>query len=228
MKKNEVAQQVELVQSIKVDINLVDNNDGQIDGVKRNPREMTEMEFKKLKKSLSRNPDFTAISELKLYKVGERYITIGGNMRLRAMKDLGWQYVIGKLIPEGTPVERLNEYILLDNANFGKWDFDALANEWSAELLADMNIEIPEQAEPSEDEIAEDDNADIEQLKPAEAKSKVGDIYILGEHRLIVGDSTKREYLDALMQGQLADLLITDPPLQCELRGKDGGKKENR
>lgn len=226
MKKNEVAQQVELVQSIKVDINLVDNNDGQIDGVKRNPREMTEMEFKKLKKSLSRNPDFTAISELKLYKVGERYITIGGNMRLRAMKDLGWQHVIGKLIPEGTPVERLNEYILLDNANFGKWDFDALANEWSAELLADMNIEVPEQAEPSEDEIAEDDNADIEQLKPAEAKSKVGDIYILGEHRLIVGDSTKREYIDALMQGQLADLLITDPPYNVSYEGKTAERKK--
>lgn len=138
---------VELVQSIQVDINLVDNNDGQIEGVKRNPREMTEAEFKKLKKSLSKNPDFTAISELKLYKYGERYITIGGNMRLRAMKELGWQHVIGKLIPESTTTEKLNEYILLDNANFGKWDFDALANEWEAELLADMNIDVPKISE---------------------------------------------------------------------------------
>lgn len=227
MKKNDSAQQVELVQSIKVDINLVDNNEGQIDGVKRNPREMTEMEFKKLKKSLSRNPDFTAISELKLYKVGERYITIGGNMRLRAMKDLGWQQVIGKLIPNDTPIERLNEYILLDNANFGKWDFDALANEWSADLLADMNIEIPEQAEPTCEEVAEDDNADIEQMKPAEPTSRLGDIYILGEHRLIVGDSTKKEYLDALMQGQLADLLITDPPYNVNYEGSDGKKIAN-
>lgn len=141
------APSVDLVQSVQVDINLVDNNDGQIEGVKRNPREMTEAEFKKLKKSLTRNPDFTAISELKFYKLGERYVTIGGNMRLRAMRDLGWTTVIGKLIPEGTSAEKLNEYILLDNANFGKWDFDALANEWEAELLADMNIDVPKISE---------------------------------------------------------------------------------
>lgn len=51
------------------------------------------------------------------------------------------------MIPEDISTEKLNEYILLDNANFGKWDFDALANEWEAELLADMNIDVPKISE---------------------------------------------------------------------------------
>ncbi len=147
MAKKKTADQlpnIDLIQSIKVDISLVDNNEGQIPGVPENPREMTEMEFKKLKKSLQRDPDYTAISELKLYPFEGRWIAIGGNMRLRAMKELGWEQVIAKPLPADTPKETLTRWILLDNANFGKWDFDKLANQYSEDLLSDINIEIPE------------------------------------------------------------------------------------
>ena len=79
---------IELIQSEKFDIALVDNNTGQIPGVPENPREMTEMEYKKLLKSLQRDSRYTAISELKLYPYEGRWIAIGGNMRLQAMKEL--------------------------------------------------------------------------------------------------------------------------------------------
>lgn len=79
---------IELIQSEKFDIALVDNNTGQIPGVPENPREMTEMEYKKLIKSLQRDSRYTAISELKLYPLNGRWIAIGGNMRLQAMKEL--------------------------------------------------------------------------------------------------------------------------------------------
>lgn len=134
---------ISLIQSIRIPVDLIDNNDGQIEGVKANPREMTDTEFKKLKKSLKRDPEFTALSELKVYPYKGRWVTIGGNMRLRAIRELGWAEVIAKPIPKDTDIETLNRWILLDNANFGKWDFDRLANEWEETLLADMNISVP-------------------------------------------------------------------------------------
>lgn len=230
MAKKKTASQlpnIDLIQSVKVDISLVDNNVGQIPGVPENPREMTEMEYKKLKKSLQRDPDYTAISELKLYPFEGRWITIGGNMRLQAMKDLGWEQVIAKPLPADTPTETLTRWILLDNANFGKWDFDKLANQYSEDLLNDMNIEIPEQPEPEAEEEAKDDNCDISAIKPEVPHSRLGDIYQLGNHRLIVGDSTKSRYLEALMEGELADLIITDPPYNVDYQGSNGKKIAN-
>lgn len=154
---------IDLIQSIKVPIDLVENNTGQIPGVKENPREMTVNEFNKLKKSLKRDANMTAISELKIFPLGDKWVTIGGNMRLQAMRELGWKEVIAKPIPADTDAETLNRYILLDNANFGKWDFDKLANEWDMSLLDDCAINIPglgEIAEETDEEKAPKNIAD--------------------------------------------------------------------
>lgn len=217
---------IELIQSEKFDIALVDNNTGQIPGVPENPREMSEMEYKKLLKSLQRDSRYTAISELKLYPYEGRWIAIGGNMRLQAMKELGWTTVIGKPIPADTDTETLTRWILLDNANFGKWDFDKLANQFDTDLLDDLCIEIPPAPE-IEDEEAKDDNCNPSDLAPAVPTSRLGDIYQLGVHRLVVGDSTKSLYLDALMQDDLADCLITDPPYNVNYEGSNGKKIAN-
>lgn len=222
-KKKDRQPDIELIQSRKFPIDLVDNNTGQIPGVPENPREMSEMEYKKLLKSLRRDSQYTAVSELKLFPLDGRWVAIGGNMRLRAMNKLGWEYVIGKPLPEDTDAETLTRWILLDNANFGKWDFDRLANQFDTDLLSDMNIDIPIQPEPEAEEEAKDDKADIEALKPSAPKSKPGDIYRLGDHLLICGDSTDMRFLDALMQDELADCIITDPPYNVNYQG---GTKE--
>lgn len=219
--------EISLVQSVKIPVELIDNNTGQIPGVRENPREMTEQEYKKLKKSLMRDPDYTAISELKLYPFRGRYVAIGGNMRLHAMKEIGWTDVVAKILPEGTPIETLNRWILLDNANYGKWDFNKLANEWEEDLLSDMNIDIPVMPDPEAEEEAKDDNCNVEELKPDIPRSRLGDIYQLGAHRLIVGDSTKSRYLEALMDGEPADLLVTDPPYNVNYEGSNGKKIAN-
>ncbi len=210
-RKKDIQPDIELIQSRKFPIELVDNNTGQIPGVPENPREMSEMEYKKLLKSLRRDSQYTAVSELKLFPLDGRWVAIGGNMRLQAMKELGWEYAIGKPLPEDTDAETLTRWILLDNANFGKWDFDRLANQFDMDLLSDMNIDIPSQPEPEVEEEAKDDKADIEALKPSVPKSKPGDIYRLGDHLLICGDSTDMRFLDALMQDELADCIIVDP-----------------
>lgn len=221
------APEIALVQSIKVPIELVDNNTGQIPGVNENPREMSDVEFRKLKKSLTKHPNFTALNEMKIYPYEGRWVAIGGNMRLRAMTELGWTHIIGKPIPADTDAETLNYYILLDNANFGKWDFERLARQWAADILDDVCIEIPEVDEPQVEEEAKDDNYDVAANTPETPVSKLGDIYQLGSHRLIVGDSTKPEYLIALMGDETADCLITDPPYNVDYEGSHGKKIAN-
>lgn len=225
-KKNTDIPEIDLIQSVKIDISLVDNNDGQIPGVNRNPREVDEIKYRKLKESLKRDAGLTAISELKLYPYQGRWVAIGGNMRLRAMRELGWTEVIAKPIPEDTSKDALNRYILLDNTSFGKWDFDALANEWSSEVLSDCAIDLPEQPTPEDEEEAKDDNCDIDELKPENPRSRLGDIYVLGTHRLICGDSTKQVYLDALMGDDQADIIITDPPYNVDYTGGTKEKKK--
>lgn len=218
---------IDLIQSIKVPIDLVENNTGQIPGVKENPREMTVNEFNKLKKSLKRDANMTAISELKIFPLGDKWVTIGGNMRLQAMRELGWKEVIAKPIPADTDAETLNRYILLDNVNFGKWDFDKLINDWDANLLSSVCIDIPEQQEIQEQEEAVDDNCDIEAIKPEQPKSKFGDIYELGGNKLVVGDATIAKFYDALMGNDLADCVITDPPYNVDYQGANGKKIQN-
>lgn len=155
---------IDLIQSIKVDINLVDNNEGQIPGVKKNPRECLDVKYRKLKKSLQRDAGLTAISELKIYPFQGRWVTIGGNMRLHAMKELGWKQVIGKPIPVDTPPEVLNRLIILDNSNFGQWDFDALANEWDEQLLSDLAVDIPNLNDALEQRQKEEEERELRSL----------------------------------------------------------------
>lgn len=213
--------EIDLIQSIKVPIELIENNTGQIPGVNSNPREMTEMEYKKLKKSLKRDANMTAIQELKLFPFNGKWVAIGGNMRLHAMRELGWKEVIAKPIPADTDAETLNRYILLDNANFGKWDFDKLANEWNTDLLLSVCIDVPDVGEIETEEEARDDNCDIEEIKPKIPQSKLGDIYRLGNHVLVVGDATKEVFYKALMGDACADCVVPDPPYNVDYQGGD-------
>lgn len=148
---------IDAIQSIIVNLDLIDNNTGQIPGVKPNPREMTDMEYRKLVKSLRRDASYTAICELKVYPFNGRWVAIGGNMRLKAMRELQWPVAIVKPIPVETDAPTLNRYILLDNAHFGRWDFDSLANLYSLDLIDDMNIHIPPKPLLDEEESDESD-----------------------------------------------------------------------
>lgn len=90
------------------------------------------------------NPEMLSLRELLVYKHGEKYVTIGGNMRLNALLDLEYQEAPCKIIPKDVSNEQLKAYILKDNASFGEWDFNLLANEWDEELLENSSITIPD------------------------------------------------------------------------------------
>lgn len=211
---------MEVVQSTIIKLSDIELNRGQIEGLPPNPRFIRDEKYKKLIKSLQDNPEMTALRELLVFEQGGKFVIIGGNMRYRAMKELGYKETICKIIPAGTPAEALKAYTIKDNAGFGEWDFEQLANDWDLDQIESWGVDIPDVDLDPEPEEAEEDNFDVESNMPKNPVSKIGDIYRLGRHRLVCGDATIAEHLDALMDGKSANAYITDPPYNVDYVGK--------
>lgn len=126
-----------LVQSVMIPLSKIEPNKGQIEGLPLNPRLIRDEKFEKLKRSISEDIEMTALREILVIEHSGKYVIIGGNMRFRAMQDLGIKEAPCKVIPADTDVEKLRAYIIKDNAGFGDWDWDDLANEWSDDPLSD-------------------------------------------------------------------------------------------
>lgn len=124
-----------------IPISKLEVNKGQIEGLPKNPRFIKDDRFEALKKSIQDAPEMLALRELIVYPFGDKFIVIGGNMRLRACKDLGYKEIPCKVLDETTPPEKLREYTIKDNVAFGKDDFDILANEWEVDELVDFGME---------------------------------------------------------------------------------------
>lgn len=123
-------------------------NEGQFYGLPKNPRWIRDARFEALKKSIEDAPEMLELRELLIYPLSDleghedKFIVIGGNMRLRACKELGYTEVPCKVLPRETPVKKLREYAIKDNEAFGQNDFDVLANEWDNEELRDFGMEL--------------------------------------------------------------------------------------
>lgn len=133
----------DLVQSVRLPLSKIQPNNGQIEGLPKNPRFIRDDKFKKLVKSIEDNPEMTALREVLVYPHAGKYVIIGGNMRYQALKELGYKEAICKVLPENTTPEQLQAYAIKDNAGFGEWDFDLLANDWDADLLCDWGVDVP-------------------------------------------------------------------------------------
>nr|DAX66380.1 MAG TPA: adenine specific DNA methyltransferase [Caudoviricetes sp.] len=226
------------IKTLQLPLSKIHPNTGQLvsKGIPKNPRFIREGKYEKLLQSIKDDPEMLSLRELIVMDSGDKnvgYVIIGGNMRFRAMKELGYKEAPTKILPSDFPVDKARRIILKDNASFGETDFDALLSDWSIEDISSAAIDIPDIDDPhlEEAEDAEEDNFDVAGNIPKIAQAKDGDIYRLGEHRLICGDSTKQEYINALMDGDMADLLVTDPPYNVDYSEKnealnraDGGK----
>lgn len=158
---------------------------------------------------------------------GEKNIIVEGHGRLMALKELGYEEVPCIRL-DFLSDEQRRAYALAHNktAEMSNWDFDLLDSELDNILDIDMTnfgFEIEEE-EPEEPEVTEDD---YEVLVPEEPKAKLGDIYQLGGHRLMCGDSTKAEDVARLMDGDFADLVVTDPPYNVAIENSKGMNIEN-
>lgn len=208
------------VKTQDISIKLIEANKGQIEGLPKNPRLIKDHKFEKLVKSIEENPEMLNMRELLVYPHGGKFIVIGGNMRLEALKKLGYKSAPCKVIPQDATVEQLRAYTIKDNNGYGEWDFDLLAGEWDTELLDDWGVDLPaweEEEEKTLEDVSEDDfNEEDEDITE---RCQRGDVWQLGEHRLMCGDSTNADDVAKLMGGAMADVVFTDPPY--------GMKKEN-
>lgn len=208
----------------KIDISKVCANEGQIDGLPRNPRTMRKEKFDKLMKSIRDLPEMTEARDLLVYPHDGKFVVLGGNMRLRAYRELGWKEVPCCILPEGMPADKLREIVIQDNNPFGETDWDMIANEWDVEELKDWGVDLPESwntSEAEEQKEAEEDDFSDEDAEKAEPRVKPGEIWQLGEHRLMCGDSTDAASVALLMEGEKADMVFTDPPYGVSIGDKN-------
>lgn len=202
-------------------------NTGQIEGLPSNPRQWTKDEMDSLKKSISETPELLEARGAIVYPYDGKYIVLGGNMRLSAVKSLGWKEMPCVVLPDDMPVEKLKEIVVKDNGSFGEWDMDALANEWDDLPLSDWgvnvnweNIDIASTSGGSTDGgVSEDDFEEgADNIEPV---VKLGEIWQCGEHIIMCGDSSDAESVKKLLGGAKADMVFTDPPYGVAIGDKN-------
>jgi DNA modification methylase len=170
-----------------------------------NPRIIKDDKFAKLVKSIN---EFPQMLNLRPIVVNDDMVVLGGNMRLKACKEAGLKEIPIIKASELTEQQQ-KEFIVKDNVGYGEWDWNDLANNWDEQELIDWGLDIPgfdaEVIEAEEDDFAVPDGG-------IETDIVLGDLFEIGEHRLLCGDSTDSDQVAKLMNGQKADMVFTDPP----------------
>ena len=200
---------------VKVDIN-------ELISPEYNPRQITDDEMEKLKNSIN---EFGYIAPIIVNKHNNHII--GGNQRYEALKSLGYTDVDVVFVDE-PDLNREKALNIALNKISGEWDFVKLADIIDELELNDFDIPLTgfdeqelenfyiEEENPKEHEPVEVAEDDYEEPDDLEVTVQTGDIYILGNHRLMCGDSTKKEDVALLMEGKQADMVFTDPPYDLE------------
>jgi DNA modification methylase len=183
----------------------------------KNPRGIKERDLERLKHQLLR---LGVYKPLVCCQEKGKYVVLGGNMRIRALKELGLKEVEISIVDAKTEKVKI-EYALSDNDRVGYYEEEALAALLQPHLatleLNDFRVDIGrptdlksilEDYSPDFDEAA---NA-VPEISDAPAKTKRGEIFQLGRHRLMCGDSGSAEDLDRLLAGANIQLVNTDPP----------------
>jgi DNA modification methylase len=180
-----------------------------------NPRLIKDDKFKKLVQSVK---DFPEMLKIRPIVVNKEMIILGGNMRFKACKEAGLKEV--PIIITDLTEEQQKEFLIKDNVSGGEWDWDMLANEWDANDLKDWGLDLP----LGYDEVlkAEEDEFEVPE-GGIETDIVLGDLFEIGEHRLLCGDSTCSDTVAKLMDGQKAELLFTSPPYS-DMREYNGNK----
>lgn len=187
-----------------------------------NPRVIKDDKFDKLVKSIS---EFPKMMELRPMVINADNIVLGGNMRLKALKHLGYKEVPEAWVKRADELteEEQRRFIISDNVGFGEHDWEMLKTEWDIEELSEWGLDIPDfEIEPEVLE-AEEDDFDVPE-GGVETDIVLGDLFEIGEHRLLCGDSTDSDSVAKLMNGEKADMVFTDPPY---LMGFEGGMQTN-
>jgi DNA modification methylase len=187
-----------------------------------NPRVIRDEKFKKLVKSIEEFPKMMALRPM---VVNEDMVVLGGNMRLKALKELGYKEVPNDWVKSAKDLteDEVRRFIIADNVGFGEHDWEMLANEWDVEELSEWGLDI-HGFEIAEELEAEEDDFEV----PDEITTDIvlGDLFEIGEHRLLCGSSIDTNHIDLLMNNEIPDLIHTDPPYGMNAVSKSGVLKE--
>lgn len=181
-----------------------------------NPRKLTTEEHQQLKDSLQR---FGIVDPVIVNNNKEREnILVGGHQRVRIWKELGNETI--PAVEINLTYEKERELNVRLNKNVGSWDMDMMANHFDVEELTDWGFKTEELF--FQDDIVTDGNIpDDEVPEIKQSRVSFGDVYQLGNHRLMCGDSTSEKDVEKLMNGEKADLIFTDPPYGVSYKGTD-------
>lgn len=125
-------------------LSKLEENNGQIAGLPANPRTIQPDKLQKLKQSILDNPEMLQLRGLMVYPYEDMYIVIGGNMRLRAMLELGMTSAPCVVIPSHVTPDKLRAYTILDNSSMGDWDWQTLELNWDTDQLSDWGVDLEE------------------------------------------------------------------------------------
>jgi DNA modification methylase len=173
-----------------------------------NPRQISTKQYNDLKESIERFGlvDPIIVNE---YFTENYYIVIGGHQRLKICKELGYKDIGCIVLNLNKEQER--ELNIRLNKSGGEFDMDILANEFDIDQLVDWGFKHID-LDINIDKITEGNTEDDHIPEVKESRVKLGDVWQLGKHRLMCGDSTKESDVAKLMNGHKVDMVFTDPP----------------
>ena len=225
---------------IKVKVAALQLNEGQLPWLPKNPRQWTQTDIDRTVESLRQDPDFLEDRPLDIVPAPQKgeFVVFCGNLRTTALGINGTEETDAYLYePERATLEEDRETIrrraIKDNGQYGSWDSDELVN-WGYEAAELAGFGVPGFVygdapgvgeggdEPGGDDNhqAQEDDFD-ENSDEIHVRCKPGDIWELGEHRLMCGDSVDLQQVKALMGGARADMVFTDPPYGVAIGDKN-------
>jgi len=181
-----------------------------------NPRIIKDDKFKKLVASIVSFPDML---KLRPIVVNAEHVVLGGNMRLKACVAAGLK-TVPVIVADKLTEAQQKEFVIKDNTSGGEWDFEDLLENWDTDLLDDWGLDFPDGFLDSEDEETSGDDEVPGVVENPE--TVLGDLWELGDHRLLCGDSTEITAVEKLMDGEKADMVFTDPPYGIKIVGGNG------
>ena len=176
-----------------------------------NPRIIKDEKFFSLVKSIK---DFPKMMELRPIVVDDSMMVLGGNMRLKALKEAGYTEIPEEWVKKAKDLteDQKKEFIIKDNVGFGEWDYQDLQANWDTEKLEEWGLDIPSEF-TIEPEAHEDDYEIPDHI---ETDIVLGDLFEIGEHRLLCGSSTEADAVAKLLNKKEPYLMVTDPPYGVE------------
>lgn len=214
-----------LIENKLLSIKELRANKGQLveRGIPANPRKIVKEKYNLLLQSLDKS-NLTQIRPLDVIEHEGNYVVLSGNQRLRALKELKIKEVPCNILRDDLEPETYRQIVLQANTTYGEHDDDLLANEWDAVELHEWGYDLPDwETEKIEEETEGDD--DVPESAPAITVK--GDLYLLGDHRLLCGDSTMIDDVEKLMDGKKADMVFTDPPYGMNAVSNSGVLSKN-